>query len=876
MQMPLRYQKEITVFVSRFETAILEQKGMIEPDRRQTRRAKRPLNWPSDNLLCRTTRALHAGSAAAGDSTDLHDGSRLKERIAWTAVWAISPLGLSVLVVGAWLALTLSHVDGANSSTAMYSLLDTGNILETEIGRTVRPAMQRTEILAKNPEFVAALTSGNQATQTALLNANITTSTEIDAIALFNSSGQITAINTCYATGQSIPAERVHRVLGADFSKSPLNQSCLRNDSDAPVVEFQTHCRIARALFDSTGLSVACSAPVIDPRTGAKLGVISSRVRFERLSHLVENQTIAGGSARAYFVTDAGGYFSEAFNSGREQPPIPVTELKEIVRPLLGDATLRSVRKRADKYLAVFSLQGIQTFDGGGIHVLIVADGRWLTWGPRQDRITRAAVAGLVGALLLIVAGLIHAQTIARRTIAERKRSEERMRHIALHDALTGLANRTLMMDHIGQCIQRSRNTPDFLFAVIFLDLDRFKIINDSLGHEAGDKLLVAIAQRLGTATRGIDTVYRVDPDHLARLGGDEFVVLLNTIGAPEDALAVCQRIMDGLSLPYLINGQEVRSSASLGVAISNGNYQQSEDILRDADTALYTAKNSGRGTCRVFHPDMRASAVERLWMENELRQAIDRAELSLVYQPIFHLGTGKMIEVEALLRWQHPQRGMILPEDFISIAEETGLIFPLGRWALQQACRQMKQWQTEIPEFAGLSVGVNVSCRQFARRDTLDTVRRVLNETGLEAQYLKLEITETAVIKDAASAIAELTALRDIGVQFHLDDFGTGYSSLGSLHQMPIEALKIDRSFIQDMSSDQMGASIVQAIIALANSLNMQVIAEGVESQAQLANLLRMGCNYAQGYLFAKPLAPADLVAFARKHPGESTAIAA
>lgn len=849
---------------------------MIVPE---TRQPQRSLGWAFVHLLHRRSRVTRAAFVAGSASKASGEGSRLRDGIVWAVIWGISILGLSVLGVGAWLALSFRHADGANTSAAMYSLLDTGSVLETEIANTVRPAMQRTEILARNPELVAAMTSGNVAEQSALLNANITTSTEIDAIAVFNSSGQITAINTVYATGQPIASERIHRVLGADFTNSALNQSCLRNDSDAPLVEFQTHCRIARAYFDSTGLSVACSAPVIDPRTGAKVGVISSRIRFDRLSHLVEDQTIAGGSARAYFVTDAGGYFSEAFNSGREQPPVPVAELKGIIQPLLGDATQRSVRKRADKYLAVFSLQGIETFGGGNIHVLLVADGRWLTSGPRQARLIRAAIAGLVGALLLIVAGLVNAQRVAHRTIAERKRSEEKMRHIALHDALTGLANRTLLMERIGQCIQRPRGSP--LFAVIFLDLDRFKIVNDSLGHEAGDKLLISIAHRLGAATRdsasrGIDTVYRVEPDHLARLGGDEFVVLLDSIRAPEDAYAVCQRIQDSLAQPHLINGQEVRSSASLGVAISNAGYQRSEEILRDADTALYVAKNGGRGNFRVFHPDMHASAVQRLWIENELRHAIARAELSLAYQPILNLKTGKIIEVEALLRWKHAQRGIIHPADFIPVAEETGLIFALGQWAMHEACRQLKQWQMDLPDFAGLSVGVNVSCRQFARGDMLKTVRRVLEETGLEAQYLKLEITETAVIKDLVTAIAELTALRDLGVQCHLDDFGTGYSSLGSLHQMPIAALKIDRSFIEGIGSDRTGSPIVQAIIALANSLDMRVIAEGVENQAQLANLLRLGCNYAQGYHFAKPLTPGDLVTFASNHPGRSTAIAA
>jgi EAL domain-containing protein (putative c-di-GMP-specific phosphodiesterase class I) len=313
-----------------------------------------------------------------------------------------------------------------------------------------------------------------------------------------------------------------------------------------------------------------------------------------------------------------------------------------------------------------------------------------------------------------------------------------------------------------------------------------------------------------------------------------------------------------------------------MGIAISKGDYQRAEDILRDADTALYTAKNSGRGNFRIFHSDMHASAMQRLWMESELRRAIGQRELSLFYQPILALGTQKVIEVEALIRWQHPQRGIILPADFIPLAEESGLIFPLGLWVLNEACRQMTQWHADVPELNDVAVGVNVSSRQFARRGTLDAVLNALKETGLRPQYLKLEITETAVMDQVISAIAELNALRELGVQCHLDDFGTGYSSLGYLHQMPIEALKIDRSFVSGLGSDRTGTSIVQAIIALAHSLNMRVIAEGVENQTQLAKLISLGCDYAQGYLFAKPLSPDDFVTFVRTHPSAGTGIAA
>ena len=802
-------------------------------------------------------------TGARTDQTQRQNTSALRWFVS-VAVGTIVAAGLVAVGVGVWFAATLSRVDNAATSAATYSLMDAGNSLEKQISRTVEPSMQRTEILARNRELVDALSRHDLTAQAAVLNASIVNSTEIDAIALFDESGRISAINTCFASGRPIPAERINRVLASDFTASPLNRSCLRNDADGPVLEFQTHCRITRALFDSSGMSVACSAPVIDPKTGKKLGVVSSRLRFERLGHLVENQTIAGGSAKAYFVTDAGIYFSESINRGLSKPPVPASELKAIVAPLVADATLRPVVRRGDRFLALFSLRGVRTFEGGDIHVLIVADAGWLLHAPRQDRLMQAAGIGLVGTLLLIVAGLIHAQRMARRTIAFRKLAEGRMRHIALHDSLTGLANRTLLMDRIGQCIERSRRDGGYLFAVIFMDLDRFKIVNDSLGHDVGDKLLIAIAQRLVTATRGVDTVSRVEPDYLARLGGDEFVVLLDKIGDSQDAFRVCQRVRDALARPYLLNGQEVRSSASQGLAIGHGQYERADEILRDADTALYVSKKAGRGDFRAFHPDMHASAVKRLWIETELRHAVDRKQLVVVYQPIHHLETGALVQVEALLRWHHPERGVISPMEFIPLAEETGLIFELGRWVLAEACRQVKQWQTDVPELAGLGVSVNVSCRQFARRDTLKTVRAALEETGLSPQSLMLEITETAVMDNVDSAIAEMTALGAIGVRIHLDDFGTGYSSLAYLHRMPFEALKIDRSFVSGIGPNSADSSIVQAVVALARSMGVKVIAEGIESEVQLVHLRRYGCDLGQGYYFSPPISAADVPGFA------------
>jgi len=378
-----------------------------------------------DNAIRGRTSGLQSAAVARKAFAHLRVRAGSSAWIAWTAVWTASVLGVFALAVGAWKALNPSRDDSVTTSAAMYTLLDSGSILEAEIGRIVRPAIDRTEILAKSSEIIQALRSGDPAVQTALLNSKIITSTEIDAIALFNSAGRITAVNTCYANGKSIPRERVNRVLGTDFSQLAIIHSCLRNNSNAPVLEFQTHCTITPSFFGSTGLSVAYSVPVINPQDGAKIGVISSRLRFERLSGLIEGQPLAGGSARAYFITDAGGYFSEAINSGREQPPVPVTELRDIVRPILKDTESKTVTKRADKYLAIFSLQGIDTLEGGGIHILIVADGNWLTQGPREDRLIRAAGVGLIGTLLLIVAGLVRMRLTAHAARETTERANE-------------------------------------------------------------------------------------------------------------------------------------------------------------------------------------------------------------------------------------------------------------------------------------------------------------------------------------------------------------------------------------------------------------------------------------------------------------------
>jgi diguanylate cyclase (GGDEF)-like protein/PAS domain S-box-containing protein len=429
--------------------------------------------------------------------------------------------------------------------------------------------------------------------------------------------------------------------------------------------------------------------------------------------------------------------------------------------------------------------------------------------------------------------------------ITDRKRAEEQLLHDAFHDALTGLPNRALFMDHVKMAIQRSRRSGDRLFAALFLDLDRFKIINDSLGHMVGDQLLVGIAHRLEACLRPGDTV--------ARLGGDEFTILLEDLAETDDALDVARRVQEAVSQPFNIGGHEVFTTASIGIALSTTGYERAEDLLRDADTAMYRAKMMGKKRHVVFDKAMHDRAMELLQIETDLRRAITRKEFFLNYQPIISLTTGKVSSFEALVRWRHPERGLVMPSDFIPVAEETGLIIPLGQWVLNEACRQMREWQKIYRIDKGVTISVNLSSRQFSQSDLIDQISAALRESGLRPANLKLEITESMVMENFDTAIDMLTQLRGLGVGLSIDDFGTGYSSLSYLHRFPIDTLKIDRSFVTQMTDNTENAEIVRTIVTLARSLSMDVIAEGVESREQLRRLRDLGCDYGQGYLFSK-----------------------
>lgn len=433
--------------------------------------------------------------------------------------------------------------------------------------------------------------------------------------------------------------------------------------------------------------------------------------------------------------------------------------------------------------------------------------------------------------------------------ITERKQVENQLRHDALHDALTGLPNRTLFMERLFQAIAQRKRHPDCGFAVLYLDLDRFKAINDSLGHLAGDRLLVEVARRLERQVRGDDTV--------ARLSGDEFAILLPDITTDLEAHKLAARLQQCLQKPLQLDYQEVTVTASIGIVIASDRDLTPSDLLRDADSAMYRAKQLGKARQELFDSTMSQNALQLLKLSVDLRHALSQNALELYYQPIVTLQTGQIHGVEALLRWNHPELGFVSPSEFIPIAEDTGAIVPLGWWTLQQACQQLSQWHRQFPDFA-LTASVNLSGRQFSQPALVEQVWQILQATGLEARSLKLEITETTICENADTVVNMLERLKAMNVQLSIDDFGTGYSSLSRLRSFPLDTLKIDRSFVSTIDSDSGNFAITKSIVMLAEALNITTIAEGVETTSHLAKLRELGCQYAQGYLFAHPL-PAD-----------------
>ena len=474
--------------------------------------------------------------------------------------------------------------------------------------------------------------------------------------------------------------------------------------------------------------------------------------------------------------------------------------------------------------------------------------------GQDVTRITELRLrdgAGVWRPAELIASNMLHDPAVQGvivtiRDVTQRKAFEQQLTQRAFYDPLTGLPNRVLFRDRLEQALVRAGRRKDAV-GLLFLDLDKFKLVNDSLGHQVGDQLLVEAALRLRACVRAQDTV--------ARLGGDEFVVVLELLTGEDDAVTVAKVIAKQFCCPFMLGGREIVVTASIGIAVSDAGQEHAESLVRDADVAMYRAKSDGRGRYVLFDPSMHTDSLARLEVENDLRHALDHGELRVHYQPIITMETGRFTEVEALVRWQHPTRGLVQPGEFIPVAEDTGLIIPLGMWVLEEACRQVVAWHDQFPAEPRLTLSVNLSPRQFQQPSLVSDVAAALGRSGLPAGCLKLEITESVIMRDAEATIRTLWELKELGLKLAVDDFGTGYSSLSYLKRLPLDVLKIDRSFVSGIGESQEDAAIVHAIIAMAKSLNLKVTGEGIETSEQAALLGEWGCDRGQGYLFSKPL---------------------
>jgi diguanylate cyclase (GGDEF)-like protein/PAS domain S-box-containing protein len=574
---------------------------------------------------------------------------------------------------------------------------------------------------------------------------------------------------------------------------------------------------------------------------------IAERERIERALREAEEKYrgIFENAEEGIFQSVAAGRFVSANPAmakifGYDSPASLIEEIHDIGREIYADPAERQ------KMIALVEASGKVT----GFETQALRKDRSVIWISINARAVRAQSGEL-----LYVEGIVQ-------DITAQKRMLEQLTHNAFYDNLTGLPNRAMFMDRLKLALQREARRRDYRFAVLFLDLDRFKYINDSFGHLIGDQLLISMAGRLKTSTRSMDMV--------ARFGGDEFAVLVEEIEDFGQATLVAGRIRQALTAPFEVSGLELHTSASIGIVLSTSKYGSAEDVLRDADIALYGAKATGRAQFRVFDQEMHQETVRQFELETNLRRALERGEFLLHFQPIVSLSTMKIVGMEALCRWSHPKHGLILPAAFISVAEETGLIAPLGLWVMKEACRQAREIQQQYPHHSSFTVSVNLSGRQLAQSELFYQIRDVIQETGLDPRHLKLEITESVLMENAETTNTILTRLKSLGIQLAIDDFGTGYSSLSYLQLFPIDTLKIDRTFINQMTIRRENEEIVRTIVQLAHNLGMDVVAEGVEVESQLAQLVASHCEFAQGYLFSGAVDSTRIVSMLSSPGGE------
>ncbi|MCM0754453.1 EAL domain-containing protein [Desulfovibrio aminophilus] len=567
----------------------------------------------------------------------------------------------------------------------------------------------------------------------------------------------------------------------------------------------------------------------VEELKASKVALEESELRYRTVADYNHDwESWIGADGRALYVSPSceriSGYPPQAFQDDPEfLHGIVAAEDRDTVRRFLGDSRAETLDFR------------IRNSDG---------EQRWLN-------VVRREVPGPEKGASL-------GWRLSMRDITARKEAELQLRHLALHDPLTGLANRTLLLDRAGLALERLKRGRGRVAGLVFLDLDRFKIINDSLGHARGDLLLVEVGRRILGCVRGMDLV--------ARFGGDEFILLLEDLESPREAIQVAKRVRDAMRKPFLIDGHEITTSASLGLALADSDGVGAEELIRHANIAMYKAKEGGKNRFHVFNERMLEQAVAALRLENDLRRAMRRGEFHLAFQPIVSLRDGRLGGFETLLRWTHPRRGPVSPADFIPVAEETGMIIDLGQWVLDQACGVMRGWQKAGGRAGELSLAVNVSARQFAKPGLAEDVLRAVNCSGLTPESLKLEITETAIMDNPRNSVQKLHRLRQDGIRFSIDDFGTGYSSLGYLQKFPLDDLKIDLSFVRVMESSPENLEIVRTIIGLAHNLGLSVVAEGIESETQRDILADLGCEYGQGYLFSRPVPEAEAEAWVRK----------